>query len=82
VPSTVQPDVGSPGAGLPAIVLSVAGSAPDYAGTQFLVFRPDGEVVVRSSGFQSGQPLPNTTTWTTNGSNPQVAHWQLVDALS
>jgi hypothetical protein len=60
----------------------VSGASPDWQGTVFHVLLPDGSTVVRKTGFQSGQPLLSTATWTTNGSPPAQAHWQLVDALS
>jgi hypothetical protein len=80
--SVLPPDIGNPGAPLPAIVLSVSGSAPDYAGTVFLVHTTTGAIVARSAGFASGQPLLNQATWVTNGSNPLQARWVLVDALA
>jgi hypothetical protein len=80
--SVVPPDIGNPGTPLPAIVFSVAGSAPDFQGTVFLVHLPNGTIVPRSAGFTSNQPLLNQATWTTNGSNPLQARWALVDALS
>jgi hypothetical protein len=67
---------------LPAIVFSVAGSAPDFQGTIFLAHLPNGTIVPRSAGFTSGQPILNQATWATNGSNPLQARWTLVDALS
>jgi hypothetical protein len=76
-------DVSGPGGQpLPAIVVSVSGVAPDYQGTIFHVLLPDGTTVVRKTGFQSNQPLLNTSTWTTQGSNSAQAHWQLQDALA
>jgi hypothetical protein len=78
----VPPDIGNPGVALPAIVFSVAGSAPDYQGTVFLVHLPNGTIVPRSAGFTSSQPLLAVATWSTNGSNPLQARWALVDALS
>jgi hypothetical protein len=82
--SVVPPDIASAGAGvpLPAIVLSVAGAAPDYQGTVFLVHAPDGSIVKRSAGFLSGQPLLNQATWVSAGSNPLQARWVLMDALA
>jgi hypothetical protein len=80
--SVVPPDVGNPGMPLPAIVLSVAGAAPDYSGMVLLVHLPNGTLVTRSAGFASGQPLLSVATWVTNGSNPLQARWALVDALS
>jgi hypothetical protein len=80
--SVVPPDCGNAGVGLPAIVLSVAGSAPDYSGMVLLVHLPNGTLVTRSAGFASGQPLLNQATWVTNGSNPLQARWVLLDALS
>ena len=83
VPSSVlPPDVGNPGQPLPAVVLSVAGAAPDYQGTVFLVHAPDGSIVKRSAGFLSGQPLLNQATWVSAGSNPLQARWVLMDALA
>jgi hypothetical protein len=83
VPSSVlPPDIGNPGSPLPAIVLSVAGSAPDYPGLVLLVHLPNGTLVTRSAGFASGQPMLNVSTWTTNGSNPLQCRWQLMDALA
>jgi hypothetical protein len=76
VPSSVlPPDIGSPGVGLPAIVLSVAGSAPDYSGLLLAVHLPTA-LVTRSAGFTSNQPMLNVMTWTTNGSNPLQCRWQ------
>ena len=80
--SVLQPDIGNPGAPLPAIVLSVAGSAPDYSGLVLLVHLPNGAIVMRSAGFTSNQPMLNVSTWTTNGSNPLQCRWQLMDALA
>jgi hypothetical protein len=83
VPSGIPPDISGPGGQpLPAIVVAVGGSTPDWQGTIFHVLLPDGTTVVRQTGFQSGQPLLNTATWTTQGSNPAQARWALVDALS
>jgi hypothetical protein len=64
------------------IVISVNGSAPDYQGSIFHVLLPNGQTVVRYSGWQQNQPLLNTTSWNTNGAPAAQAHWQLVDALS
>jgi hypothetical protein len=80
--SIVPPDCGAPGVPLPATVLSVGGSTPDFQGTVFLVHKTDGTIVQRSAGFTSGQPLLAIATWTTQGSNPLQARWALVDALS
>jgi hypothetical protein len=80
--SVLPPDIGNPGAPLPAIVLSVAGSAPDYQGLILLVHKADGTIVQRSAGFTSNQPMLNVSTWTTNGSNPLQCRWQLMDALA
>jgi hypothetical protein len=80
--SVFPPDCGNAGVGLPAIVLSVSGSAPDYAGTVFLVHTATGAIVTRSAGFASGQPLLNQATWVSNGSNPLQARWVLLDALA
>jgi hypothetical protein len=80
--SVVPPDIGNPGTPLPAIVLSVAGAAPDYPGLVLLVHLPNGTIVTRSAGFASGQPLLNQATWVTNGSNPLQARWVLMDALA
>jgi hypothetical protein len=80
--SVLQPDIGNPGTPLPATVLSVAGSAPDYSGLVLLVHLPNGTIVTRSAGFASGQPLLNQATWVTNGSNPLQARWVLMDALA
>jgi hypothetical protein len=80
--SVLPPDIGNPGTPLPAIVLSVSGSAPDYAGTVFLVHTATGAIVTRSAGFASGQPLLNQATWVTNGSSPLQARWVLMDALA
>jgi hypothetical protein len=82
--SVVPPDIASasPGVALPATVLSVSGSAPDYAGLVLLVHCPDGTVVRRYAGFASGQPLLNAATWTTNGSPSAQARWQLVDTTT
>jgi hypothetical protein len=80
--SVVPPDIGNPGAPLPAIVLSVAGAAPDYPGLVLLVYLPNGTIVTRSAGFTSNQPMLNVSTWTTNGSNPLQARWALMDALA
>jgi hypothetical protein len=63
-------------------VLSVAGVAPDYSGLTLLVHLPNGTIVTRSAGFTSNQPMLNVSTWTTNGSNPLQARWQLMDALA
>jgi hypothetical protein len=82
--SVVAPDIPSanPGVALPATVLSVNGSAPDFAGLVLLVHCPDGSVVRRYAGFAANQPMLNQATWVTNGSNPLQARWVLVDALS
>jgi hypothetical protein len=80
--SVLPPDIGNPGAPLPAIVLSVAGAAPDYSGMVLLVHLPNGTLVTRSAGFASGQPMLNSTTWASQGSNPLQARWQLMDALA
>jgi hypothetical protein len=45
------------------------------AGTQLLVFGSDGNVYIRTNVIY-------VTTWAARGSSPQVARWQLVDALS
>jgi hypothetical protein len=83
VPSSVfAPDIGNPGTPLPATVLSVGGSAPDYPGMVLLVHLPNGTIVTRSAGFTSNQPMLNVSTWTTNGSPPLQARWQLTDALA
>jgi hypothetical protein len=83
VPSSLPGDVNGPGGqALPAIVVAVSGSSPDWQGTIFRVFLPDGTAVMRQAGFQSNQPLLNTSTWTTNGSPSAQAHWQLQDALA
>ena len=81
VPSSVPLDCGAPGVALPAVVYSLGGASPDYAGMQLLVLTPSGPVV-RSAGFTSGQPLLNQATWTTNGSNALQARWALMDALA
>jgi hypothetical protein len=81
VVSSIPPDVGVGGLPLPATVLSVAGSAPDYSGSVFLVFTPNGNVV-RSANFTSAQPLLNSATWASQGSNAAQARWSLVDALA
>jgi hypothetical protein len=80
--SVVPPDIGNPGAALPAIVFSVAGATPDYSGMVLLVHLPNGTIVPRSAGFASGQPLLNSATWATNGSNPLQARWALVDTTT
>jgi hypothetical protein len=80
--SVLPPDIGNPGTPLPAIVLSVAGSAPDYSGLVLLVHLPNGTLVTRSAGFASGQPLLNQASWVSAGSNVLQARWVLVDALS
>jgi hypothetical protein len=82
--SVVAPDIPSanPGVALPATVLSVNGAAPDYSGMVLLVHCPDGTVVRRFSGFISGQPLLNASTWTSNGSPAAQARWQLVDTTT
>jgi hypothetical protein len=80
--SVVPPDIGSPGVALPAIVLSVNGSAPDYPGLVLAVHLPNGTIVTRSAGFASNQPMLNVSTWTTNGSPPLQCRWQLMDALA
>jgi hypothetical protein len=80
--SVVPPDIGSPGVPLPATVLSVAGSAPDYSGLVLAVHLPNGTIVPRSAGFASGQPMLNSTTWASQGSNALQARWSLMDALA
>jgi hypothetical protein len=80
--SVLPPDIGNPGTPLPAIVLSVAGVAPDYQGLVLLVHLPNGTIVQRSANFTSGQPLLNQATWITNGSNALQARWALMDALA
>lgn len=49
-------------AALPAIVISPAGTAPDYLGTTFVVFSADGSLRVKTG-------IVNITTWTTAGSD-------------
>jgi hypothetical protein len=67
---------GNTTAGQPAIVLAPgSGPSPDFAGTQLLVFGSDGNVYIRTNVIY-------VTTWAARGSSPQVARWQLVDALS
>jgi hypothetical protein len=67
--------------GLPAIVLSVGGSTPDYSGTVFLVHTATGAIVTRYAGFAAGQPMLAQATWVSNGSNVLQARWVLLDAL-
>jgi hypothetical protein len=63
-------------AGLPAIVIRVgAGASPDFAGTELLVFDQNGIAYTRSG-------MISTTSWAAAGSNPQVAHWALVDVVT
>jgi hypothetical protein len=80
--TVLPPDIGNAGVPLPATVLSVSGSAPDYSGMQLLIYKADGTLAVRSANFAANQPMLNQATWTTNGSNPLQARWALVDALS
>jgi hypothetical protein len=80
--SIVPPDIGAAGVPLPAIVVSIGGVTPDFSGTVFAVHLPNGQVVPRSAGFASGQPLLSVATWTTAGSNPLQARWALMDALA
>lgn len=76
---TMDPDIGPPGVPLPATVVSVAGVTPDWVGTRLIVHLPDGTTAVRYAGFATGQTLPSVATWTSNGSNPAIARWAMVD---
>jgi hypothetical protein len=82
VPSSIPPDCGPAGVALPAIVLSLGGTSPDFAGMVLAVHAPNGQIVLRSAGFTSGQPLLNQATWTSNGSNAAQARWVLMDATA
>jgi hypothetical protein len=66
---------------MPAIVFSIAGSAPDYSGMALLVLTPTG-AVLRFANFTTGQPMLNQATWVSNGSNVLQARWVLLDALA
>jgi hypothetical protein len=80
-PPVQSNDIAAPGAGgLPAFVVKVGpGGSPDFAGTVLLVFDQNGVAYARSAG-QFG--LVSTTTWTGAGSNPQTAHWNLIDTTT
>jgi hypothetical protein len=59
-PSLVQPDIGTPGVPLPAVVLSVAGATPDYSGMVLAVHAPNGSIVLRYAGWDgTTQPMLN-----------------------
>ena len=67
---------GSTTVGVPAIVLFPgSGPAPDFRGTTLLVFDQNGNTYVRTG-------VISVTTWAGQGSNPTVARFQLIDALS
>lgn len=80
--SGVAGDVGTGGVPLPATVLSVGGTTPDWVGTKLIVHLPDGTTTIRYSGFQPGQAMPSVATWASGGSNPAIARWAMVDAAS
>ena len=56
----------------PGLVHTVAGSAPDFAGSQALIHDQTGKPFLVTMGL-------NATTWASQGSNPQQQRWQYVD---
>jgi hypothetical protein len=82
ISSGIPSDCGPAGVALPAVVLTPAGSAPDFLGTVLLVHTLTGAIVLRSSGFTSNQPMLSVTSWTTAGSNPLQARWALADVVT
>ena len=67
---------GNTATGQPAIVLLPgSGPSPDFRGTALLVFDQNGSTYVRTN-------VISVTTWQGQGSQPTVARWALVDALS
>ena len=73
-PPPAAPDCAGTGP-LPALCISVQGVSPDYLGSVFAVFDVDGSVKIRSR-------VISVTTWSSQGSNPAVARFQMVDALA
>jgi hypothetical protein len=69
------PDITGQSAPLPALVIAVGGTAPDYLGMLLAVHGPDGNTYLRTA-------VLNIATWTTNGSNPRQARWDYQDALA
>lgn len=82
VGSGIPPDIGPAGQPLPALVLSLGGTSPDFQGMVLAVHAPNGQIVLRSSGFASGQPLLAQATWVSQGSNPMQARWVLADVVT
>lgn len=72
--SNAQPAdiIGPGGGGLPGLVVSVAGAAPDYIGMLVIVYGADGSSNMRSR-------MVNIATWQTAGSDPAKARWDYVD---